>query len=295
MPGLVVSHSDIKAFLTCRRKWAWQYVADFKSPEKRTGPLALGNRVHASIEVWYRDFSDAVAEHERLANEAVKAVEDDPSAPPWEIDQLYKDIVTGRRCVEQHQEWLATTGADMKYEIVGVEKTVEAPILGGRITLRGKVDVLFRDIETGFILVNDLKTAAKKTVREEFERSYQHHVYMAALRISEPSEVVNGAMYTVMYKNAKTDPLERFSVPGSTRMADTKLKQIEMICAEMLRSMANIETEGIAHAYPTPQDACRWCEFRHPCEVLDESTIAARELLDKNFKRGGRFERYGPS
>lgn len=292
--SLVVTHSDLKAFLTCRRQWYWQYVSDYQKPEKRTGPLALGIRVHAAIEQYYANALDPVEVFNDLSTKAIDDSTYDVDAPPWELDQLYKDTVVGRRCVQNHQNWLEEEGEDAPYEVAGVEQTVEADIMGGDITLRGKVDVLFREIDTGFLFVNDLKTAAKKTVREEFERSYQHNVYMAALRLANPGEFIQGAMYTVMYKTARTGSVERFKVPGSTRMADNKLRQIEAICREMLHAIDRIENDGVANAYPTPQDACRWCAFRHPCELLDESSVAAREMLEKDFTRGKRYARYTP-
>lgn len=289
--GLVVTHSDIKTFLTCRRRWYWSYVLDFKKPEKLSGHLALGTRVHASLEEYYRDGKDPLEVHETLAMEDVAATEV-ADVPPWELDQLYKDIVVGRNCILAHQEWLADEGVDAPYVVETVEQTIEAPILGGAVTLRGKVDVLFRDVETGFLAVNDLKTAGKKTVREELERSYQHHVYLAVLKLIHPERVVDSALYTVMFKGARAASVERYRVPGTTRMAEAKLRQIEAICTEMLRALEQIETEGAANAYPTPQDACRWCEFSKPCEVFDESPLAARAMLDSEYTRGGRHHRY---
>ena len=46
---IIITHSDIANYLACKRKWGWSYVQDFQRPESRTGPLALGSRVHKAM------------------------------------------------------------------------------------------------------------------------------------------------------------------------------------------------------------------------------------------------------
>lgn len=297
MTPVVITHSDIKNFLLCRRRWYWDYVQDWRKPESTVGALALGTRVHAALEHYYKGLGDPLARHEELFRADLEAAEE-ADAPPWALDQLYKDVIVGRNCVSGHQQWLEDTGADEIFDIVGAEMTVTAPILGGRVQILGKVDVLFRRRDNGFLVVNDLKTdGGRPGVREQLERSWQHHIYLIALRLTDPTAIVGEAYYTIIRKLARpsrsTSPIvERHRVPGTTRMADTKLKQLEVICSEMLRTMANIETDGMNHAFPSPNHECQWCPFKQPCEVVDESVEAARAMLDREYIRGGRHGRY---
>jgi hypothetical protein len=60
----------------------------------------------------------------------------------------------------------------------------------------------------------------------------------------------------------------------------------------MLKAMDQIEDEGVAYAYPVPSQQCQWCDFKQPCELMDESAAAARSMLDANYIRGGRHGRY---
>lgn len=300
MSAITITHSDISMFLQCRRKWAWSYVQDFQKKEGKTGPLALGTRVHASLEEYYRDGADPLVVHDRLAREALADVLDDPHAAPWDEDNLYEDIILGRNCLIAHQEWLADTGADSMFEVAAVEGLIEAPILDGRVILRGKVDVLFKHIETGDLWVMDLKTSGAQVsgIREILERSYQHHVYLTLARLNNPDGPhIAGAMYTVMKKvrnldRATTPVVERFRAPAVLRTGPIKLRQIERICTEMLMVMESLETEGNSVAYPSPQQACKYCEFKQPCEVADENPLAARSMLDTLFVRGSRHKRY---
>lgn len=298
--SLVITHSDMKAFLTCRRAWYWSYVQDFRPPDKLVGPLALGTRVHSAIEHYYKTGGDPAVEHARLAEKDAAVVE--ATGKPWELDQIWEDITVGRNCVSAHQDWLAETGADDKYEVHSVEQTLEAPILDGQVLLRGKIDTLFRDTNNGFLSVNDLKTDGdwRGTTQDDLARSWQHTFYGVLVTQSMPDEIFGEALYTVMRKVKRperaTKPLvERFHVPGIRRAAAARLSQIETICTDMLSVMDAVETHGSRHVYPTPGDACRWCAFKHPCSVFDDSPTGARALLDDQFERGSRHARYKAS
>lgn len=56
-PGAVLpptfSASKIETFLSCQRKWAWQYIA--KEPRVQHASAALGSRTHTQLEHWLRD------------------------------------------------------------------------------------------------------------------------------------------------------------------------------------------------------------------------------------------------
>lgn len=298
---ITITHSDIAMFLSCRRKWAWNFVQDFQRPERRSGPLALGSRVHAAVEQYYRDGTDQVEAHDALAKADIAAAE---AAGERFMDTLYEDVIVGRNCCISHRAWLEETGADQQFETVAVEKKMEAPILDGRVVLRGKADVLFRDTIGGGLVVDDLKTTSawQGGLRERLERSYQHHVYIILAELSGAKEdgddFIQGAQYTVVTKHKSASKVgagavERFRAPATRRMAKIKLGQIEKICSEMIRVMEEIELEGASSlAYPTPAQECRWCEFKHPCELADESPIAARGMLDAEFTRGNRHKRY---
>lgn len=298
---LVITHSDIHNFLQCRRKWGWDFINDYRKSETVFGALACGSRVHASLEHYYKGLGDARDEHERLFRIDYAALEADPDCPPWGLDQMHKDIIMGRNAVAAHMDWLSDEGADDLYDIEAVEQVVEAPMLGGKVLLRGKVDVLFRRRDNGFLVINDLKTdGGMLGLREMLERSWQHHVYLIALRESRPTEFVQEAYYTIIKKvmnpkRVKTGMVERHKVPGTSKMATNKKAQLEVILSRMLDTVGVLSTPGSeAHAYPSPSSNCRFCDYRLPCEVADESTQAAGEMLDRLYIKGGRHARYTP-
>lgn len=296
---ITVTHSDIAMFLECRRRFTWNYVDDFRAPERRWGALACGNRVHQAIDAFHKTGEHPSVVHQRLASEDEKIMIEQ-GEPSWALDELYTDIVMGRNCCDAFMAWLEEEGPYDGYKIRS-EVMLEAVILDGRAKLMGKADLLLERETDGWLFTDDYKTASPHTrtsLPPTLERSYQHWVYMALSARVHPEQIVGGANYTVIYKTKNparmTHPMvERFSPPAAHSQAAAKFRQIEQIVSDMLELMERREALGSHVAYPTPHDACRWCEFRHPCLLMDENPLGARAMLDVEFRRGGRHARYG--
>jgi PD-(D/E)XK nuclease superfamily len=295
---ITLTHSDLATFLTCRRKFDLAYINDFGKPEAVVGPLALGTRVHASIEAMHRDGTDPIDEHQRLALHDERWLIDS-GAPSWDVDQLYEDIIFGRNCIDAYTEWVAAEGPYDGYKI-HPEQMLEGLICGGQVLLKGKADLLLEREDDGWLFIEDLKTASvhsRTSLPALLEKSYQHHVYMVLAHLTHPEQIIGGASYTVLYKvkvplRATHPMVESIPAHATWRQAATKLRQIEQIAYEIIRMMEHRDDIGSALAYPSPQELCRWCQFRHPCDLLDDNPLGARALLDAEFVRGHRHDRY---
>lgn len=295
---VIITHSDIQNFLTCRRKWLYDYVLDFRPPEKTTGPLALGTRVHAALEAYYSgQTDDPVAWITKKGLEDMAALEMSDNLMPWDLSNMAKDMVIGENCMVAYMEWLEETNADANYRTVSVEEKVEVPILGGRAILRGKVDLLQEDVSNGLFCVNDFKTYARDDgLREQLERAYQHWCYLIGMQALYPERNVECARYTMLRKVEKfpktlTAPLiQQFNVPATRRNLKTKTAQIERIALEMINLRDKTDP---AIFYPTPGKHCNWCDYRQPCEIADESQEASLQLLrNGKYVSGTRYARY---
>lgn len=298
---IIITHSDISNFLDCRRKWYYDYVLDFRSPERLTGPLALGTRVHAALEAYYNGTTtDPVTWIDQKGKEELAALEVNNDAKPWDLDQMYEDMIVGRNCINLYMDWLTMTGADDNYRTVSTEDKVEAPILGGKVILRGKVDHLKEDISSGLLCSEDWKTTADwgGGLREQLERSYQHWCYLIALQHVYPERNIECAQYTVLRKvkkipatvSTKSPLITRFTVPATRRNIAAKTAQIERIATEMVNLRDKTDP---AVFYPSPGRACTWCDYKAPCEIADESVEASVALLSSGkYVHGTRYARY---
>lgn len=278
----------------------YDYVLDWRPPEKLTGHLALGSRVHAALEAYYKgDTEDPVAWIDAKGKEDLAALDYDENVKPWDFDDMYTDMIMGRNCIKLYMEWLFETGADENYRTVTVEEKVEVPILGGRAVLRGKVDLLQEDITSGLLCTNDFKTYTRDDdLRGQLERSYQHWCYILAMKHNYPDRNVECARYSVIRKVKKlptTPPksplVQRFTVPATRRSLATKKNQIERIATEMLALRSK---EDQAVFYPSPGKHCTWCDYRPPCDIADESTPETVLALLGNgrYVSGTRYDRY---
>lgn len=297
---VIITHSDISNFLTCRRKWQYDYVLDFRSAEKLTGPLALGTRVHAALEAYYSgETDDPVAWIDQKGKDDLALLEVRDDVKPWDLSQMYEDMIVGRNCVTLYMEWLEETNADATFRTVSVEEKVEAPILGGRAILRGKVDLLQEDVTSGLLCSNDFKTTADwgGGLEDQLIRSYQHWCYLIALQYVYPDRNVECAQYTVLRKVKKIpssppkSPLvSRFTVPSTRRSIGMKKAQIERIALEMLNLR---DKDDPAVFYPSPGRHCSWCDYKAPCDIADESPESVLALLSNGkYVQGTRYDRY---
>lgn len=296
---VIITHSDIKNFLDCRRKWYYDYVLDFRPAEKLTGPLALGTRVHSALEALYLgETTDPVAWIDQKGREDLANLDVNPDTKPWDYDQMYEDMIIGRNCATLYMEWLAESNADANYRTVSVEEKVEVPILDGRAILRGKVDLLQEDVTSGLLCSNDFKTYARDDgLRDQLERSYQHWCYLIALQHVYPERIVECAQYTLLRKvkkipavAPKSPLIQRFTVPATRRSIGAKKAQIERIALEMLNLRDKTDP---AVFYPSPGKPCTWCDYKAPCDIADESTEAALALLGNGkYVSGTRYDRY---
>jgi len=294
----VITYSDIMSYLQCRRRFSWGFQHDLTAPEVVYGDLPLGSRVHKALEHFHASGLDPIKTHDALGREDLRILEDtDP--PGWQLDRLYQDIIVGRNCVTAYAEWYYTTNPDAGMDTVGVEMVVETPFLNGTVLLRGRVDHLKQRLSDGSLVLDDWKTTSvwRAGQRERLERGLQHHVYGHAIRQMFPDKVLSEASYTIIKKVAnrkwvKSAIIERITVPALERTAPIKLAQLEEIVREIVRMMERSEELGSVAAFPTVQDACRWCPFRHPCELMDENPLSAIAMLDAEFEQGKKHARY---
>lgn len=296
---VIITHSDLNQFLTCRRMWHYNYILDFRPPEKLTGPLALGTRVHAALEAFYKgETTDPIEWIKAKGKADLELLEQSDDPKPWDFDNMYEDMITGKHCLTAYMEWLDETGADDHLRTVSVEEKVEVPILDGRAVLRGKVDLLQEDISSGLLCVNDFKTYARDDgLREQLERAYQHWCYLIGMQALYPDRNIECARYTVIRKVKKwpktppaTPLVQRWTVPATRRNMATKKAQIERIALEMINLRDKTDPSIF---YPTPGKHCNWCDYKQPCELADESQEASLQLLrNGKYVSGTRYDRY---
>jgi CRISPR/Cas system-associated exonuclease Cas4 (RecB family) len=251
--------------------------------------------VHAAVEGYHRYGTDPVDVHTELAQEARARTE---NAPQFVKDNLEVDILVGTNCCMAYRRWMYTEDPYKDWEIIGIERTVETPLLDGRVILRGKIDLLLKGTgpNEGQILLDDLKTVASTRVdaaQNHVLRTYQHAVYASTLE-AQDGIAVTKARYVHLKKvrdlSRAAEPVIVTTVPVMRRTTKTSMEYVTRILAEM---EVLIQKDVPSSWYPYPQDSCSWCDYRNPCLLATEGRGAEGRALADKYQHGKRLARYG--
>src|SRR5688572_30465041 len=168
---LKVSNSELQTFRDCRRKWWLSYYRGLQAPEKRTGALALGTNVHASLASYYSPNGS-----KGLALGVLSSIYEEArqSCSQLEIADVEKDAKLARIMVEGYFDWLEESGIDANLRIIEPEAEIEhtLTINGTPVRIVGKRDVIGVNTDTGINTLIDHKTCA--SFNDPVLRSEEH-------------------------------------------------------------------------------------------------------------------------
>lgn len=280
-----LTNSELVTFRRCRRKWWLGYERGLKpiGISDAPGVRNVGSLVHSGLQAYYETGNFAQADAWRALG------------PPPAGDAL-KDWNLARIMLEGYFEWLAETGVDEHLEVVGAEEIIEAPGPLG-VTLRAKVDLRVRDLETGAIRIVDHKTVGDlSTPLKTFHLQTQWLHYMLVERLgnpdSGPAELTGGGIINMLRRvkrSATANP--PFYGRAEVRHTDAELesyrRRIEYQYTETHHLSHVIEEHGDGHlrAYPTPDATCSWsCDYAPVCPHFDRRVGDAEAILEGGYE-----------
>jgi hypothetical protein len=304
----VVSNSELQAFKWCRRHWwlAWYRGLTPRAGESVTGAAATGTRIHEALAGYYvpddQPAADPLvtlraAQQRDLALHVGRAFgpdqplgdENERALTLSEGKRLESDFVLEQRVIEGYLEWLAETGADAEWEIIGSEQYVETVIEVedcGPVKLIGKLDARVRSRVTG-----QLRFIDHKTVSTLFDpllglnQQMLHYELIGTLLGWGPT---TGALYNMLRKVKRTAAARP---PFYARVQiDHNKHELQAYSAQLagtIRDMIDVERRlaaGVSHhaaAYPTPGRDCGWrCQFVGVCRLLNDGSRSEDALTD---------------
>ena len=294
MSDYEVSNSEIKTFRSCRRKWWLQYILKLRKQEVSViGPLPLGSRIHKALELHYRGEEDLLAAHQRLVEEArLQAMIEGA-----DLGKLDDEAELGRLMLEGYLEWAEDEGIDANLEVIGVEEILKYPMLGGAVTLIGKLDLRVRDRmkDTKFVL--DFKTAASFN---EFHlvgnMNPQLKTYQMLDTLVHPEDVrIEGGIYRLLKKVKRTaramPPFyEDIEIRHNKYTLRAFWAQLQGVLSDMVTTRDALlrGEDPMVHAYPNPTRDCTWqCPFITVCPMFDDGSDVDSAVMDM-------YEEYDP-
>lgn len=167
-PGPVnLSPSQIEKLAECPLRAGLERLVE----GTETAPqLTRGSLVHAFAEAVARGVD--AAEARRVVTEAF---EDTLAVPSWARENALADW---GRLLDRTASWIA--GRDVRFDLVGVETEVEVPVAED-VVIRGRIDRLECERDSGDHFVVDLKTGRNAVSKKDAEEQDQLRAYQLAL------------------------------------------------------------------------------------------------------------------
>lgn len=299
---LHISNSEIKTYHRCRRKWLLTYYLWWqrRQPEDFSTPLTLGSIVHESLEHWYLEQRNPV-EYVRSIYEARLQEADALGYFQSVIDAVKKERDLAEAMVDGLLEWQAETGVDNGMTLIGVEKTLEAPLPNGTV-LRGKLDQQWR-LDDGRVIFRDWKTCKDfSTLEDGFLLNEQIKMYQLLERLTDPTQITDGAQFVMIRKvkrtgNAKPPFYKSVKVRPNHAEVDSMFRRTVRSTTE-IRDLtkaldANHGIEALQYACPpNPTRDCNWdCPFYDVCPLMDDGSNW-QGLLNERYVKIDPDERY---
>lgn len=256
---LHISHTQLRTYMTCPRRYRYQYVMALKW-EKVSSGLIFGKAMHEAVALYYRQ--------KKAQRNATHGDMLDLYRTTWDKESKrapvsYKKDETADTLLKQ-AVWLLEVFIKNtrpgKIEAVEMPFSVDIiPPNGNRplpYKLKGVFDLVESDNE-GNLIISELKTAAKKQKEEEYDAHPQATIYSYALKMlgyttSGKSTLVR---YDVLLKTKK-DNFERYYVVKTEK----DHKRIIPVIQDVLKA---IECEIFYH---NEGWYCKDCPFKSACD-----------------------------
>lgn len=259
-----LSPSRVEAFTSC--PLAFRFANIDKLPEAPSPHTTKGSLVHRALELLFtrpaaeRDAAAALA----ALDEAIAEYRTDPEFVDLHLDDAATDefLADARRLVEGY---LAMEDPTRVHDI-GLELRLEAP--AGSLILRGIIDRLDLDDETGELVVTDYKTGRAPSVRQEQQRLSGVHFY------SFLCEHVLGkrpARIRLMYLRSG-EVIEAVPSAQSVRFITTRTKAVWQAVE---RAIANDDFR------PRTGPLCSFCAFQRWCPAYGGDPSLAKSDLQR--------------
>jgi hypothetical protein len=300
------TNSEMSTFRDCRRKW-WLGTYRRLRPRARkvVGPAPIGTRVHQSLAQWYvpegeervdpREALEAIITADRA--DLLAGFGEDEVANGMLVKDFEGESDLVRAMIEGYVEWLAETGIDSDYRVVGSERAVEYQFADG-LSIAGRIDTLLEKVSDGSHLGMDHKTGDFGALVKTLPMEEQMLLYEILRRLTTEGRS-SGMLFNMLRKvkrtaRAKPPFYERLPVPFNQHQLNSAWYRVMAIINDILAVTARLDS-GESHltaAYPRPNKDCSWkCEFFAVCPMFDDGS-RAEDMIQSLYVVGDPLDRY---
>jgi hypothetical protein len=279
---LILSASELGAFLRCRVQWNWKYRVGL-NPKSFGPPRAIGILVSLAKEEWYR-----LPARKRTVNRMVKIAT--AVSKSKEVDADKKDRELARAMLIGFSEWTRNDDADNGDAFVGKrdaqvfteDEFVLALTDDKTVYVRGKLDERFEPTTRKRTLAVD-ETKTKKTIAfDMLDLNNQLTTYLWAMSVKHPG-YRRYLGYRTVLRRQMPGPRVKAALFGRSDPVERSEEDIALWVQDTRRIARDIMDAAI---YPTPTEDCAWgCDFYNLCLVrsnkADVKSIIRSEFTTK--------------
>ena len=283
-----ISNSEIQTFKDCRRRWWFTYYRRLRPKiEEFTGALALGSRIHEALDRHYSTGQDLLEAHAELVKEDMKKMND----AYRDTSHLETEAELGRVMLEGYLEWIELNGIDAELELISTEEIIERPMLNGRVTLQGKLDMRVRRKIDGARMIRDFKTVGG-SFADFGAMAHMNEQVLTYMLLEEAQnqegERSDGAIFTMLRKvkrgaYAKPPFYDQIEVRHNKFALRSFYERLEGTLEDMMRVRDALDAgeSHFRHVYPKPSRDCKWkCQFFAICPLVDDGSAAEAAISD---------------
>jgi hypothetical protein len=285
-----IANSEVWTYKRCRRRWMFAYYRRLRPRvESPVGPRAIGNRVHRALARWYvpetttrTDPRDAL---ERLIVEDWTEVTGGiPSSVDPDTRKRFDDDASLERVMlDGYVQWVAETGADHEYTVLGPEEYRETEVPGlDNTKIIARIDARVRRISDGArMLLEHKTTGAFSQLVHGLPLDEQTQWQLLVERSQEDEDGhVGGTLYNMLRRVRRTP---RATPPFYMRVEVHRSPvELDHFRTRVVGTVLDIDytrgrlDDGADHrmvAYPTPTHDCQWqCPFFAVCGMVDDGS-----------------------
>lgn len=256
---VVVSYSELSTYRSCPLKHYLEYKERWTKPPEEMSPLNKGTLWHHVMEVHYlgiqkyqRGEFDRAGLHEWVSQRIALLLWDQDTGEQSEVQELITWM---------YQGYIEKWGLDDQWEILGVETKIQQRLPGpdgpSPYILKGKLDLVVRDRDTGKIWIVDHKSGSNLPVEEDLDMADQFGLYLWLLNEAGVPAIgaIHSANRTKMNLGDRPENQDENGEPLKAsykkQTLDQRLKRTLMARGE--RELANIALDAYAtavNAYP---------------------------------------------
>jgi hypothetical protein len=310
----IIRTSERRKFKRCMQAWEWAYRYGLKGKFREADALWFGTGIHEALAQWYkgpglkRGMHPAKYWDKWVGDEMAvirTAVNIDPKDDVW-VDARKLGIAMMEGYVERY-------GKDPTWDVIAPEESFQIDIPfrnkeGVAAIYAGTFDLVYRDLESGEILLGEHKTAKTISTRH-LSLDDQAGAYWAVASkilqhrgVLKKGDSIKGIMYNFMRKGLpdirpENEEGQKLNKDGSvSKNQPAPLYYRELVPrtrSERITQLQRIQDEAawmdIARRHPdrimkTPDFFCaHTCEFFDMCELHEKGGPEWKEYRDAMF------------